>query len=66
MTLKNIKGATVALWVCAVIAFGLVADVTASSWFILAVCAFVPSLVMMRYWNHPTATMSQSIQRELR
>lgn len=67
MTLKNIKATTVALWVFAMGAAAVVADVTSfSSWLVLAGCAIVPPFVMMRYWNPPDRTMSESIQQVLR
>jgi hypothetical protein len=45
----------------------LVADVTSfSSWLVLAGCAIVPPFVMMRYWNPPDRTMSESIQQVIR
>jgi hypothetical protein len=67
MTLKTIKAAVVALWVFAMGTAALVADVTSfSSWLVLAGCAIVPAFVMMRYWNSPDQTMSQSIQQVLR
>ncbi|MET0212876.1 MAG: hypothetical protein ABW292_07740 [Vicinamibacterales bacterium] len=67
MTLKNIKATTAALWVFAMGAAAVVADVTSfSSWLVLAGCAIVPPFVMMRYWNPPDRTMSESIQQVLR
>jgi hypothetical protein len=67
MTLKNIKATTAALWVFAMGAVALLADVTSfSSWVVLAGCAIVPPFVMMRYWNPADKTMSESIQQVLR
>jgi hypothetical protein len=67
MTLKNIKAMTAALWVFAMGTAALVADVTSfSSWLVLAGCAIVPPFVMMRYWNSPDQTVSESIQQVLR
>ena len=67
MALKTIKSTIAALWVFAMGAAALVADVTSfSSWLVLAGCAIVPPFVMMRYWNPPDQTLSQSIQQNLR
>jgi len=67
MILKTTKAMIAALWVFAMGTAALVADVnTFSSWLVLAGCAIVPPFVMMRYWNPPDQTMSQSIQQSLR
>ena len=67
MTLKTIKATIAALWVFAMGTAALVADVTSfSSWLVFAGCAIVPPFVMMRYWNSPDQSMSQSIQQVLR
>ena len=66
MNLKTIKATIAVGWVGVLVATGLIADVTSSSWLALAACAIVPPFVMMRYWNHPDETTSQSIQQILR
>jgi hypothetical protein len=66
MNLKNIKATVAVVWIFAIGAVGLLADVSLSSWLVLAGCAIVPPLVMMRYWNYPDETTSQSIQQILR
>ena len=67
MARKTIKSTIAALWVFAMGTAALVADVTSfSSWLVLAGCAIVPPFVMMRYWNPPDQTLSQSIQQNLR
>jgi hypothetical protein len=67
MTLKNIKAIVAAAWVLAVGAAGLLAGVTSlSGWLALAGLAIVPPLVMMRFWQQPDQTMSQSIQEAFR
>jgi len=67
MTLKTIKATIAALWVFAMGTAALVANVTSfSSWLVLAGCAIVPPFVMMRYWNPPDQTMSETIQKVLR
>jgi hypothetical protein len=67
MTLKNIKSSVAAGWVVAVGAAGFVAGVTSSSgWLALAGLAVVPPIVMMRFWQQPDQTMSESIQDALR
>jgi len=67
MTLNRIKTTAAGIWVFGMGVAGVLIDVTSSSsWLALAGCAIVPPLVMLRYWNHPEQTMSQSIQRALR
>ena len=67
MNLQNIKVVSGAVWALAVGGAGLLAGVSSSSnWLALAGLAIVPPLVMMRFWNQPDETMSQSIQGVLR
>lgn len=67
VNLKTMKTAAAVIWVLAVGAVGLLTDVNSlSSWLVVVACAIIPPLVMMRLWNPPDQTMSQSIQRELR
>ena len=67
MQLVSIKANFAVLWVSAVSLAGVVWNVNSlSSWITLAGVAVLPSLVMMRLWNDPRQTMSQSIQEALR
>jgi hypothetical protein len=67
MTLKNIKAGIAVAWVLVVGVAGFLAGVTSpSGWLALAGLAIVPPLVMMRFWQSPDQTMSQSIQDALR
>ena len=67
MTLQYIKVMSVAAWVLAIGAAGLLAGITSSSgWLALAALAIVPPIVAMRFWKRPDQTMSQSIQEALR
>jgi hypothetical protein len=48
-------------------AAGLLADVTSgSNWFILTACAVVPATLLVRFWNRPDESMTESIHRVLR
>jgi hypothetical protein len=65
--MNYIKATAAALWVLAIGAAGLVADATwPRDWMVFVGCAIVPPIIMMRYWNHPDQTMSESIQQVLR
>lgn len=67
MNLNHMKATAAALWVLAMGAVGLQTNVSSpSNWMVLAACAIVPPVVMMRFWNHPDQTMSESIQQVLR
>ena len=67
MTLKNIKAIVAVAWMLAVGAAGLLAGVASlPGWLALAGLAIVPPLVMMRFWQQPDQTMSQSIQEAFR
>ena len=55
------------LWVSAVSMAGIAGNVTSlSSWTVLAGVAVLPPFVMMRRWNDPRQSMSQTIQEALR
>ncbi len=63
----SIKAVIAMLWVSAVSMAGIAGNVTSlSSWTVLAGVAVLPPLVMMRRWNDPRQSMSQSIQEALR
>ncbi len=67
MKINYTKVTAAALWVFAVGAVGVLADVTSpSNWMLLAACAIVPLVVMARFWKNPEKTMSESIQQVLR
>ena len=67
MQLLSIKAVLAMLWVSAVSIAGIAANVeSVSGWTILAVVAAVPPLVMIRGWNDPGPTMSQTIQQARR
>ena len=67
MKLEHMKAMFSAVWVMAVVAAGLLGHVTSPvTWLILALIAVVPPLAVMRYWNYPAKTMSESIREALR
>jgi Flp pilus assembly protein TadB len=67
MQLVSIKAVFAMLWVSAVSIAGLAGNVNSVwSWTVLAGAAVLPPLVMMRRWNDPRQSMSQSIQEALR
>ena len=67
MKLQQKKAISAALWVIAVCSVGLLAQLTSrSAWVIVAAIAALPPLVVMRYWNDPPQSMSESIQDVLR
>ena len=67
MQLVSIKAIFAMLWVSAVSIAGIAENLNSiSSWTVLAGVAVLPPLVMMRRWNDPRLTMSQSIQEALR
>ena len=66
MNLTYVKVTASALWIFAVGWAGAIANVSTSSWIVLAGCAVVPPLLVVRYWKYPDQTMSESIQRALR
>ena len=67
MTLNNIKRSIASVWVLGIGAAGLLAGISsAASSLVLLAVAIVPPLAMMRYWNDPTPTMSESIREAQR
>ena len=67
MQLVSIKAIFAMLWVSAVSIAGIAGNVNSfSSWTVLAGVAVLPPLVMMRRWNDPRQTMSETIQEALR
>lgn len=67
MQLVSIRPIVAMLWVSAACVIGLAGNLDSfSSWTVLTGVAVVPPLVMMRRWNHPRQTMSETIQEALR
>jgi Flp pilus assembly protein TadB len=67
MQLVSIKAIIAMLWVSTVCVVVIAGNLNAvASWFVLAVVAVVPPLVVMWRWNDPRQTMSESIQEVLR
>jgi hypothetical protein len=67
MQLVSIKAIIATLWVSAVFIAGIAGNVDSlPRWTVLAGVAVLPPLVMMRRWNDPRQSMSQSIQEALR
>jgi len=63
MELLSIKPITIVLWVLAAFVLGIAGSVDSfSSWTLLTGLLVVPPLVMMRRWNNPRPTISESIQ----
>jgi hypothetical protein len=51
-------------WILAIIAIGLVTNLTApSSWAFLGLVALIPPVVLWRFWNVPAQSLSESIQK---
>jgi hypothetical protein len=62
MKFECTKRTFAAVWVLAMCAVGFAADVTSTSgWVILAGLALLPPIVMLRLWNDPPPSMSESI-----
>jgi hypothetical protein len=67
MQLKYRKIAFAAVWVVAMCAVGIAANVTSLfGWTVLVCLALLPPIVMLRLWNDPAQSMSESIQKALR
>jgi hypothetical protein len=63
MQLEHVKLTLVTGWMSVVCAAGLVGGLTSlRSWAVLVGVSLLPSVVMMRHWNHPGRTLSQSIR----
>jgi hypothetical protein len=64
MGLRQIKLTVAAAWVLAVSLTGLVAGVTSPGGLAaLAALGLLPPLALLLLWNHPSQTMSESIQQ---
>ena len=67
MQLEYMKLTLAAGWMSAVCVAGLAAGLNSlANWTVLAGVAVLPSLAMMRHWNHPGQTLSESIQEARR
>src|SRR3954451_3657318 len=67
MQLVSIKAVIAMLWILAVTISGIAGNVNSFLlWTVLAGVAVLPPLVMMRWWNAPRQSLSQSIQEALR
>lgn len=67
MTLQHMRVTLAVLWVLAVGVAGIAADVVSlSGWTILAGVALIPPVVLLKFWNRPPKTLSESIQEALR
>jgi hypothetical protein len=63
MQLEQVKLTFAASWLSVVCAAGLVGGLTSlRSWAVLIGVSLLPSVVMMRHWNHPGRSLSESIQ----
>ena len=66
MKLQYKKAISAAVWVCCVFSVGLLAQLTSrTGWIVVAAIAVFPPLVMMRYWQVPPQSMSESIREVL-
>jgi hypothetical protein len=64
MKLAHLKGTIVAVWLIAMFVVSVAADVTSrQAWAVLAGFALLPPLVMLRWWQHPPQTLSESIHK---
>ena len=64
MELQQIKSTAASAWVLAAIIIGLVAGVTSPGGLVvLAALGLLPPLALLLLWNHPSQTMSESIQQ---
>jgi hypothetical protein len=67
MQLQQTKAIAAGGWILAIIALGLVANLTSLSiWTVLALVALIPPVVLWRFWNVPDQSMSESIRKALR
>ena len=67
MQREYMKVMIAAVWVLAMCAGGWVAPVTSvSGWTVLGVLALLPPIVMLRLWNDPPQSMSESIREARR
>ena len=62
-----VKAALMAAWVFAVGALGYMSGTTSfTGWTLLAVVSLVPPVLMVRLWNGPSQSMSETIREGLR
>ena len=67
MQLKTLKIVLASVWISAMLIAGLVGQLNSvSSWALLAAVALLPPIVVMRRWNTPAQTMSESIREARR
>ena len=67
MRLQSTTAIAAGGWILAMIAIGLVANLTSPSiWAVLALVAVIPPVVLWRFWNVPDQSMSESIRKALR
>lgn len=67
MHTNHLKTASIAAWILAVGTLGYVSGATSfAAWAVLGVLSLAPAAVMMRLWNAPAPTMSESIREVLR
>ena len=67
MGLQQIKSTVAATWMLTATVIGLVARVTSPGGLMaLAALGLLPPLALMLLWNHPTQSMSESIQESRR
>jgi hypothetical protein len=66
MQLESVKAPVATVWVSAVCTAGIAGNLTSlSGWTVLAGLTALPPLAMMRPWNSPRQSMSESIQEAL-
>lgn len=64
MGLQQIKVTVAAAWVLAASLTGIIAGVTSPGGLVvLAALGLLPPLALLLLWNHPSQTMSESIQQ---
>ena len=67
MQTDHVKAAVVVAWLLAVGALGYLSGTTSfAGWTVVAALALVPPAVMVRLWNVPSPSMSESIRDVLR
>jgi hypothetical protein len=67
MNLMNVKVVVVAAYILAVAAAALVSGVTSGAGLVVfTALALLPSGALLTLWNHPSQTMSETIQAQRR
>ena len=67
MQMLYMKMMIVSGWVLAMAAVGIVSEMaSASSWTGLALLTVIPPVALWQFWNPPSQSMSESIQKILR